>query len=303
MCNPASFVLTKDEVFWAPDSDSHTDILAFFKIPEEDNSNIVHTLRVEITPPGEDYSRPASEWTFRIDQDCLPIWYDLHDDEVRARKALDAWIAAKVMTKGFKETEKGITYATGPLSSVTVGQKAAAYIRHGANATAYSKGVIIAHDDCRLELYDQSEASLYDSSHADICGNSRVYLYNQSSVAASGFSVVKASNQSRVTAYNRSTVDAYNNTMVTACNHAQVSAYQNARVVASDRAVVSAFQSATVEAKGNAVVYATDSVVLHLSQFATGIITDGNVTFTLADHASIVDQRGDVPVLHTAKTK
>ena len=87
MCNFASFVLTKDKVFWS-DSDSHTDIIEEFEL-HEDGANGPNILKVEIVPTPKIKSlRDYDNWEFKIDQDIMPEWYNKDLDESRTRKAL-----------------------------------------------------------------------------------------------------------------------------------------------------------------------------------------------------------------------
>ena len=87
MCDFASFVLTKDKVFWS-DSNSHTDIIEEFGL-HEDGANGPNILKVEIFPTTKIKSlRDYNNWEFIIDQDIMPEWYNKYLDESRTRKAL-----------------------------------------------------------------------------------------------------------------------------------------------------------------------------------------------------------------------
>ena len=87
MCNFASFVLTKDKVFWS-DSDSHTDIIEEFEL-HEDGANGPNILKVEIIPTPKIKSLlDYDNWNFKIDQDIMPEWYNKDLDKSRTRKAL-----------------------------------------------------------------------------------------------------------------------------------------------------------------------------------------------------------------------
>jgi hypothetical protein len=90
MCHPASFVLTRDSVFWSKTSNSHNAIIREHGLCED----VVYRptlLRVEISPDNGDYTRPMSEWTYHIDQDFLPMWVDKINDEMRVRAAMLEW--------------------------------------------------------------------------------------------------------------------------------------------------------------------------------------------------------------------
>ena len=75
MCEPASFVLTRDKVFWSRKTDSHTEIIAEFGL-HEDGARGPNVLKVEITPPGGDMRKPLAEWIYHIDQDIKREWAD-----------------------------------------------------------------------------------------------------------------------------------------------------------------------------------------------------------------------------------
>ena len=58
MCNPASFVLTKDRVFWSKKTDLHAEIIKDFSLCESIRNESPATcesctLKVEIVPPRE----------------------------------------------------------------------------------------------------------------------------------------------------------------------------------------------------------------------------------------------------------
>ena len=112
MCNPASFVLTKDQVFWSMKTDSHENIIAEFGLAQ-DGVRGPNILRVEITPPKMfDYGTPAEQWNFKLDQDLLPPWFDATADEIRARLALVEWIEKRVIREKTKrECRDGIFFA------------------------------------------------------------------------------------------------------------------------------------------------------------------------------------------------
>src|ERR1035441_9960288 len=90
MCNPASFVLTRDQVFWSKEHNRHSDIISENNLCEQ-GVHGVNVLAVEITPPKCDYSLPITEWVYKTDQDLLPSWADAERDELRTRDALAEW--------------------------------------------------------------------------------------------------------------------------------------------------------------------------------------------------------------------
>ena len=103
MCNPASFVLTKDRVFWSKKTDLHAEIIKDFSLCESIRNESPATcesctLKVEINPPREGaFDAPLNEWVFRVDQDITPKWFDAAADEKRARAALEDWAKSKLV--------------------------------------------------------------------------------------------------------------------------------------------------------------------------------------------------------------
>ena len=76
MCNFASFVLTKDKVFWLQDSDSHSEIIRRNDI-HESGTHGLNIVKVEIRPTSKlkkwhDYAK----WELIFDQDQFPKWHD-----------------------------------------------------------------------------------------------------------------------------------------------------------------------------------------------------------------------------------
>ena len=108
MCNFASFVLTKDRVFWLEDSDSHSEIIRHFKLHEQ-GARGVNVLNVEITPTDRVKQWPdLRAWKYKVDQDLRPEWHDPVKDEKRARSAL-----GERFKKGFKTVDaRGCTALT-----------------------------------------------------------------------------------------------------------------------------------------------------------------------------------------------
>lgn len=102
MCNPASFVLTKDKCFWSITSESHLDIIKEHKL-HADGVRGPNTVAVEISPPNGNLSLPLAEWKYKCEQDIMPSWYDAADGERRAREALSDWAAKKLSGWNVKE--------------------------------------------------------------------------------------------------------------------------------------------------------------------------------------------------------
>jgi hypothetical protein len=97
MCRPASFVVTKDRVYWSKSSDSHEDIIKENGLKESNIRNEIQFVRVEIVPPDNDFRKPLDEWRFHTDQDIRPEWYVESEEEKRVRAVLPEWLESKVI--------------------------------------------------------------------------------------------------------------------------------------------------------------------------------------------------------------
>src|SRR5574343_52761 len=105
MCKPASFIVTKNQVLWLPDSDNHSDILTYFGIPDLDETP--EFVKVEISPVEELYNTPLSEWVFRVDQNRFPEWWNEKWGEKVCREELKAWLKAHTITGDVDEITRG----------------------------------------------------------------------------------------------------------------------------------------------------------------------------------------------------
>ena len=88
MCNFASFVLTKDLVFYSKSGNSHSEIISENGLNEW-GARGPNIIKVEITPTDKIRKWPSLKaWNFLIDQDQLPDWHIPAITEKRARAAL-----------------------------------------------------------------------------------------------------------------------------------------------------------------------------------------------------------------------
>jgi len=96
----ASFVLTKDNVYWSATTDSHDEILSEFGLKDTGLAGKIEILRVEISPENDNYLATRNDWKYRVDQDLLPDWAEKEKDEERTRSALESWWKACVVGVG-----------------------------------------------------------------------------------------------------------------------------------------------------------------------------------------------------------
>lgn len=88
MCRYASFIVCKDfKVFFGSKSDSHSDIRAEHKLPDN-NCGEIKNVQVEYIPAGSRFSRDMKQWKFVIDQDQLPSWWDNEEAQMACWAAL-----------------------------------------------------------------------------------------------------------------------------------------------------------------------------------------------------------------------
>ena len=165
MCEPASFVLTKDAVFWSMNTDSHEEIIAEYGLAQ-DGVRGPNILRVEITPPNYDFCVPASDWRFNLDQDLVPSWHDVAEDEKRARVALTEWIAARVIREGAKKVCSGRFFAS---DNATVEAYGSATVSAYGSATvrAYGSATVSAFGSATVRAYDNATVSVVESVLSD----------------------------------------------------------------------------------------------------------------------------------------
>ena len=96
MCKPASFYLTRENVYWSKTSDSHTDIIREFNLREDDSRNAPLGVRIEVSPDKGNLSLPLDQWRYKVDQDLTPPWYDAGEAENKCRAALKDWARHKL---------------------------------------------------------------------------------------------------------------------------------------------------------------------------------------------------------------
>jgi hypothetical protein len=96
MCRPASFVVTKDSVLWSPTTESHEEIITEFGL-HADGVRGPNICRVELIPEDDLYWTDPATWSFGVDQDTLPEWWDAVDAERRVKAAALKWQAAKII--------------------------------------------------------------------------------------------------------------------------------------------------------------------------------------------------------------
>lgn len=183
MCRPASFVVTKDHVFWSRNSDSHEDIIDEYGL-HEDGVYGPNIVRVEIAPEDGNLSTDPSAWKYKLDQDTRPAWYDQAEAERRCRGELPAWLKSKVIIndRSGRHLKRGSWY----VYDSTVNAFWHSRVR------AFGRSAIAAYDRSFVRAFGHSTVDAYDRCTVRVCRKCTVVAYNESTIEAHGNSAVEA---------------------------------------------------------------------------------------------------------------
>jgi hypothetical protein len=264
MCNPASFVLTKDQIFWSSKHDNHTDIIKEHNLCP-DGVRGPNIVAVEIRPPRVRFDADTKEWVFKTDQDPVPDWYDPTEAEARTRLALVDWLAGRVFTSGEHTVASDKVWAYG-----------------NAQVKAHDNAEVIASDNAVVTAYGNAKVTAYGNGKVEAGGDSQVMAVGDTEVTAHDNAKVIAYGNAKVTAYDDVTVTANDNSQIWARGHSQIWARYNAKVWASGYSTVTTNDNSTVmECNARALVqhYAFTEPCKPTGQ-----------------HAVVIDQRGQKAV-------
>ena len=188
MCNFKSALCLKDRVF-VPDYDSHDQMLAELKIPDDFAHASKVFVRVELSPADGDPTSDPMGWRIRIGQDILPDWFVHEIDEQRVKVAIADWCKVHVLREGTHEVHEGKWIATG-----------------SSNVVALDSSNVEAWDSSNVEAWDSSKVEAWDSSNVVAWDSSKVEAWDSSNVVARGSSNVEAWDSSKVVARGSSKV-------------------------------------------------------------------------------------------------
>lgn len=77
MCNFKSGLIFKNRVVLAPENnESHSNLLESLGIKDTRENAMRMFIRAELIPKDENKALPVDKWTFKVDQDITPDWYD-----------------------------------------------------------------------------------------------------------------------------------------------------------------------------------------------------------------------------------
>ena len=170
MCKPASFVATKDRVYWSEKTDSHHEIISEHELCENGIRG-VNVVPLEITPENGNLSLPLKKWKFAIDfagfARDLPEWWNAEKYEAMARAELKNWAAIKL--KGWKVKE-----AFNPINPLM--QKQDKTLDLKALLLDYASVHDSVRASVRASVRDSVHASVYASVHASVYDSVHAYI-------------------------------------------------------------------------------------------------------------------------------
>lgn len=77
MCRFKSSIILKNRVVLAPEgNESHSDLLNSLGIEDSTENAMKMFVRAELIPKDNNKATDVSEWTYNVDQDITPDWYD-----------------------------------------------------------------------------------------------------------------------------------------------------------------------------------------------------------------------------------
>ena len=104
MCKFKSGLIFKNRVVLAPENnESHSDLLESLGIENTRQNAMRMFIRAELIPKDNNKASDVSEWTFKVDQDITPAWYDedpkRYETEFRdaVREYMDKWLKGKAI--------------------------------------------------------------------------------------------------------------------------------------------------------------------------------------------------------------
>ena len=204
MCNFFSCIVTKNDILWDKNTDSHEELITKFKL--KDSSSNPKFVRVEVLPIDNNITNhKLSNWLAHVDQDLTPDWFDLKEVDKAIKKILPDVFKSLFVFEGAHEIREGRIFSCDSSTVTAFGSS---------TVTAYDSSTVTAHDSSTVKAYDSSTVTAYDSSTVKAYDSSTVKAYDSSTVTAHGSSTVKAYNSSTVTAWNYSNIIKYSGIIV-----------------------------------------------------------------------------------------
>ena len=160
MCKPASFIATKDNMFWNLPEDGESHIAIRKKYNLRDDIHKIVGVNIEITPPTRNgkhrymFNTPLDKWVFSINSD-IPDWWNPDEVEKAARAELPHWLHAHTITDDC-EINNGYYILTDGAPTINL-CGGILYVYNDTNATIINSGGMI-------EVYDISNPVISHSS-------------------------------------------------------------------------------------------------------------------------------------------
>lgn len=109
MCQFKSGIIFKDRVVIAPGgNESHSDLLESLGVEDDCFAWAKKFVRTELVPKSDEWwispEEHPEKWTFLVDQDIVPDWFDREEAEVRFRSAVCEWWKVHVLVNQNIET-------------------------------------------------------------------------------------------------------------------------------------------------------------------------------------------------------
>ncbi len=165
MCKFFSAIITKENIYFDYDLDSHEDIIKKFNLVEGEIHHGFNFVRVELTPNDENlFNHNMDNWSLHVDQDYTPDWFnhDQIEDEVKIK--LKEVIENRFVLGEMKEINQGRWFIGGSAS--------VNYIRGSAKVDSIggSASVNYIRDSAKVDYIGDSASVNYIRGSANILG-------------------------------------------------------------------------------------------------------------------------------------
>ena len=181
MCNFKSGIILKNRCVIAQGSDdSHTNLLNELNIEDTTQNAMTKFVRAELLPPNDEWWTNPETWTFCVDQDIVPDWYETDKAKYEAefRAAVKEWWMKHVLVdKKIDELSSGY-YQLKHCEVETLSKDVQVVLDNSSVLEMCgSSSVQVMRDNSSVqEMHDKSSIKV-------ICDNSSVYeMWGKSSV-------------------------------------------------------------------------------------------------------------------------
>ena len=171
MCNFKSGIILKNRCVIAQGSDdSHTNLLDELHIEDTTQNAMTKFVRAELFPPNDEWWTDPETWSFRVDQDIVPEWYetDKAKYEKEFRNTVKEWWTEHVLVdKKIDELSSGY------------------YLLKRCEVEKLLKDVQVVLDNSSVQVMhgNSSVQEMYDSSSVqEMYDNSSVYEMHDNSL-------------------------------------------------------------------------------------------------------------------------